>query len=83
MPNYHFDKRFIAPHTLVEKLKGLAELLDIRDRAHREAWIDTVASSDEATAFDDLTEAHKAEIKRDKWNRDLTKGEHHGLDDQT
>jgi hypothetical protein len=75
MSNYHFNKNFtLTPHGLTQQLQALKVLIDKRDEAEKQQWIDTVPSGDEATAFDDLTEAHKAEIKRDKWNRDLTKG---------
>jgi hypothetical protein len=68
MTQYTFNKQFIAPHTLSEQLKGLAELLDIRDKAHREAWQDTepmdAEELDECNAFDDDADARKLERKR-------------------
>lgn len=72
---YHFEKPTITPHSLDEQIKACLEKLALkRAAAEKEQWIDTVPATTEATAFDDLTEARLAEIKRDKWNRDLTKG---------
>ena len=73
MTQYHFEKPTITPHTLDEQIKACLAKLSLRTEREKEQWIDTVPSSDEATAFDDLSEIRKAEIKRDKWNRDLTK----------
>lgn len=73
MTRYHFEKPSITPHSLDEQIKACLDKLALRRAAEKEQWIDTVPSSDEATAFDDLSEIRKAEIKRDKWHRDLTK----------
>jgi crotonobetainyl-CoA:carnitine CoA-transferase CaiB-like acyl-CoA transferase len=75
MTHKPFDKNFtLTPHDIKQQLEALKELLDKRDADMAAQFADTKQPQDEATAFDDLTEAHKAEIKRDKWNRDLTKG---------
>jgi hypothetical protein len=58
---YHFDKNFIPSHTLAEQLKALIEK---REKAEREQWVDTVPYGSEATAFDELQEAEKQERKR-------------------
>jgi hypothetical protein len=44
-----FDKNFIPSHTIAEQLKALVEK---REAAWKEQWIDTVPSSSESTAFD-------------------------------
>jgi hypothetical protein len=66
--NYHFNKNFIPSHTLQDQLKGLLELLEKRDKAHKEAWKDTEPMDaddlDECNAYDDEPDAQKFERKR-------------------
>lgn len=64
MSNYHFEKPTITPHTLDEQIKACLEKLALNRKAEAEQWIDTVPYGSEATAFDDLKEAEKAERKR-------------------
>jgi len=63
---YHFEKPTIKPHVLQDQLDGLLELLALRDKQWKESFAETEKLLDEATAFDELVEARKAEIKRDK-----------------
>jgi hypothetical protein len=60
----------ITPHQLDSQLKAVMAKLDEEREKHLAQWADTVMP-DAATAFDDLPESRKAEIKRDKWHRDL------------
>lgn len=72
MTHKPFNKNFtITPHVIDQQLAAWKELLDKRD-SDMAAFPDTVAPQDEATAFDDLDELRKAEIKRDNWHRDLS-----------
>lgn len=65
-----FDKNItITPHRIDAQLERLRDLIAKRDAIEKQAWIDTLDPSTEASAFDDLEECRKIEIKRDKWNR--------------
>lgn len=62
----------VTKDQLDKQLDDLAKKLQAEREQHLAQWADTVAPEG-AAAFDDLPESRKAEIKRDKWNRDLTK----------
>jgi hypothetical protein len=67
-----FNKNMtITPHAIDAQLERLRDLIKKRDEIEKQAWVDTVEPGNEATAFDDLDECRKQEIKRDKWNRSL------------
>jgi hypothetical protein len=59
----------ITAHSIDAQLAQLRDLIAKREAIEKEQWVDTVEPGDEASAFDDLNECRKQEIKRDKWNR--------------
>jgi hypothetical protein len=64
MSNYHFDKKFtLTAHTLELQLKAFREMMQKRDEASKQAWIDTVPAISEAEAEERLA------TLRDKWHR--------------
>ena len=70
MSHKPFDKNMtITPHAIDAQLARLRELIAKRDEIEKQAWVDTLEMGDEASAFDQLDECRKLEIKRDKWNR--------------
>mgnify|MGYP003441250769 CR=1 FL=1 len=68
MTKFHFEKPNLPPHALKQQLEALKELLDKRDKAWHESFVDTeqLNKADECTAFDDdaLDEIAKTERKR-------------------
>lgn len=47
MSHYHFDKVFIAAHTLQAQLAALRDKLQKEYKEHQQAWADTVPIGDE------------------------------------
>lgn len=64
MSGYHFDKNFkMTAHTLEQQLRAFREMMEKRDAASKQAWVDTVPSISEAEAEERLA------TLRDKWHR--------------
>lgn len=60
---YHFDKAFTATaHTLELQLKAFREMMERRDEASKQQWIDTVPGVTEDEASERLA------VLKDKWH---------------